>query len=159
MNGVNDAAHASHARGEAADESSLAAVGVNDIGLARAILPRQLRGRFEVHPRMHGAYERGTNSQHARMRIELRLECAFGFAARSGNQLDLHAGLAEQTENGADGILLGAANDQPRDDMTDAHRRAHRANYLAALSSFTRASTVLRSCSSSPTALVGAYLR
>jgi hypothetical protein len=48
-------------------------------------------------------------------------ERAFGAARGSGDEIDFEAGFLAESEDGGDGVFLGTADDQTRDDVRDPH--------------------------------------
>ena len=72
---------------------------------------------------MNRADERGHTREDIRQVREFRFERAFGTGRRAGEQMDFDAGFLAQAEHGGDGVFLSAADDQPGDDVRDAHWR------------------------------------
>ena len=83
-----------------------------------------LRKREQIFQRMNGPDEFGNDGEQFRRIFEdFGFQRAFRAGGRAGNQIDFDAGFLAQAEDGGDGVFLRAADDQPGDDVGDAHRR------------------------------------
>ena len=79
--------------------------------------------REPILQRMNRADEFGDASENSGRAGEFGFQRTFGAGGRAGNQIDFDAGFLAQAEDGGDGVFLRAADDQPGDDVGDAHRR------------------------------------
>ena len=122
VNGVDDDGHASAPGGETSEHAGLAAVGVDEVGPAFA----QQAGEFEqgerIVPGMDRTDEMPGEAQRAGAISEGGFERAFGSRGGAGDEIDLQARLTAESEDGGDRVFLRATNDQPGDDVGDAHR-------------------------------------
>ena len=81
---------------------------------------------------MHGADQFGDDGQQAGDLGGGWFEGAFRSNGRTGDEFDVEPGFLAQTVDGGEGVFLGAAHDQPGDDVGDAHGVIGRANPRAA---------------------------
>ena len=96
---------------------------VNDVGTVTAELRDEAPVGRPVRPRAHRADEFRKDRQTAGTLRE-RLQRTFRAFGRPGDEIDLETRLGPQAQHGCDGVLLRAPDDQPGDDMGDAHRGA-----------------------------------
>jgi hypothetical protein len=121
VNGMNDDGHARPSRCKPAEDAGLAAVSVNHIRAPVAEQTGQFPPRPQILPRMdrpHQVQRRSKQAWHIRHGA---FERTFGAVGRSGDQIHLESRLPMKAENGRHGIFLRAADDQPGDDVRDAH--------------------------------------
>ena len=126
MNRVDDDRNARAPCREPAKNARLAAVGVDDVGLLFAQDFFQSAERQKILERMNGADEFGNDCRAVREFLQTS-----GSSEPSGPMVgpekftvlhfDGRASVA-QAEDGGDGVFLRAADDEPGDDVSDAHR-------------------------------------
>ncbi len=104
-----------------ADDAGFAAVRVDDIGSVRADEAREGDQGPEVGERLDGADEIGNDGEQTREGVDEGFEGAFGAGGGAADEPDGEIGFEAETQDGRDGVFLGAADDQSRDDMEDAH--------------------------------------
>ncbi len=119
VDGVDDDGDAGGACGETAEDAGLAGVGVDDVGVMGAEMASEMEEGEEVGPGLDGADEFGDGDESVRERGELGFEGTFRAIGRAGEELDIPVGMVEEAEDGGDGILLGAADDEAGDDVGD----------------------------------------
>ncbi len=71
---------------------------------------------------MNRADEFGDAREDFRRGGKLILKRTFGTRCRAGNQIHFDAGFRAQAKDGGNGVFLGAADNEPSDDVGDAHR-------------------------------------
>ena len=128
VNRVDDDRHAGAPGGQAAQDARLAAVRVDDVRrCARRIFSSR---RSASNPsRMDRPDEFGNDDKAWSSASGGRLPetAEVGIPKPSGPvvgpeiKVDFDAGFLPQTEDGGDGVFLRAADDEPRDDVGDAH--------------------------------------
>ena len=123
MNVMDDDRHAGTPGRKAAQDSRLAAVGVDDVRFLLAEDIFQPSQRQPVFQRVNRPDEFGHASEDFGRSGELRLQRTFGSGGGSGKQINFEAGFLTQAKDGSHGVFLGPADDQPGDDVRDAHRR------------------------------------
>jgi hypothetical protein len=107
--------------GEATENTSFATVGMDNM---RFLFPQdffQFAEGDEIFQRVNRADEFGNQCEQSGVFFNFRLQRAFRAGRWSGNQADFDAGFLAQTQDGGDRILLCPANDEPRNDVRDAH--------------------------------------
>src|ERR1017187_4642441 len=131
VNGMDDDRNAGAMGGPAPQNSRLAAVGVDDVRPGGAKNPSQSKQGQEVVEGMDGADQGRDDGKDLRARLEGGEQGTFRPGGGTGQEGHFHAGTLLQAENGGDGVFLGAANDQPGDDVGDPHpRRLQRGSNL-----------------------------
>ena len=120
MDAVDDDRDPGLPRREPAQDPGLAAVGVDEVGALLAEYRHEPAVGEPIGPRPHRPDQLG-HPREATGGGHHRFKGPFASGGRAGDQVDLEAGLRAQPEDGRDGVLLGAADDQPRDDVGDAH--------------------------------------
>ena len=70
---------------------------------------------------MNRAQEFREDGEKFRQIVEGGFQRAFSAGGRAGNQTGFDAGFFAQAEDGGNGIFLGATDNQPGDDVDDAH--------------------------------------
>ena len=139
---MDDDGNARAPGGEASENPGFAAVGVDDL---RLLLPQdffQPAQGYKILQRVNRADEFGYQSERHRVALDFWFQRAFRAGRRAGDQIHFHAGFLPQTQDGGDGVFLRPADDEPRDDVRDAHG-AFRMIYF--LSSRNRAMTLVAS--------------
>jgi hypothetical protein len=116
---MNDDGHACAVCRDPSEDSRLAAVRVDDVGLLFAQDFFQFSQRKNIFQRMNGADEFGNEREQSGNFCRLIFERAFRAGSRAGNQTDLDAGFSAQPKDRGDGVFLRSADDQPRDDVGD----------------------------------------
>ena len=81
----------------------------------------KLAQREPVLQRMNGADQLRDDGEDFRCAGEFRFQRAFGALRQAGNQVHFDTGFVAQAEDGRNGVFLGAADDEPGDDMGHAH--------------------------------------
>ena len=104
---------------EAAENARLAAVSMDDVRFLPAQDFFQPAEREKIFQRMHRPDEFGNHRQEAWVFRCNGFQRTFWAGRWSGNQFDFDAGLMAQAEDSGDGVFLGAADDEPRDDVGD----------------------------------------
>ena len=127
VNMVNDVRYAGATGGHAAKDTRLAAVGVDNVRFLRAQERYQLSQREEVFQRMHGPDQFGHNGQQAGNPGGGGFQGTFRSDGRPRDQLDFEPGLLAQAVDGGQGVFLGAAHNEPGDEVGDAHGVSGRA--------------------------------
>ena len=121
VNGVNNGWHPGPRGGESSENTGLAAVRVDQVGSLRPKQFREFAQRDEIIPRMNGTDEFRENGQGVGSGVKFRFKRAFRAGGGAGDKIDFKTRFRPQTQDGGDGVLLRATNDQPRNDMRDAH--------------------------------------
>src|SRR5882724_426891 len=141
VNCMDDNRNAGASGGEASKNSRLAAVRVDDVRFLSAQNFFQFSQREKIFQRMNGTDKFGNNGKQTRNFFDVRLKRTFRAKGRAGNQVHFDAGFLAQAQDGGDGVFLGAADDEPGDDVSDAHA----ARMIYFLSSRNRSATVFAS--------------
>ncbi len=102
-----------------AENARLAAVRVDEIRLLFAQDFFQFAERDEIFQRMNRADEFGNNGKQPGNFRRFSFQRTFRAGGRAGNQFHFDAGLLAQAEDGGDGVFLGAADNEPGDDVGD----------------------------------------
>ena len=123
MDGVDDEWNRGAFRGEAAENAGLAAVRVNDVGPGLPENFREPAQRHPILPRMNGTNQFGDASENSGRAGEFGFKGTFGTSGRAGNQTNGDTEFLAQTEDGGDGVFLRAADNQPGNNVGDAHWR------------------------------------
>jgi hypothetical protein len=107
--------------GDTPEDSRLAAVGVDNFG---ATLTKQSFKAMQceiILERMDRADKARFEAQEARNRADLRFEGPLRAEGWTRNEPHLHPGLLPQAKHRGNCVFLGAANDQPGNDMSNPH--------------------------------------
>ena len=123
MNVVNDDGHAGLGRREPSENASFAAMRMDEVWALRLEKPGELAKGDQVFPWVDRTDEFWNQRQQSGMRIQPRLERAFRAGLRTGHESHFQSGFFAQAKNRGHRVFLGAADDQPGDDMGDAHGR------------------------------------
>ena len=117
VNRVDDDGHARAFGGEPAENSRLAAVGVDDVGFLFAKNLFEFSQRVKVLERMNGRTSSGTIESISGALENCGFQRTFSAGGRAGNQIHFDAGFCAQAEDGGNGVFLGAADNEPGDDV------------------------------------------
>lgn len=123
MDRVNHDWNAGALGGQTPENPRFAAVSVDDVRFLFAENFFELFERAMVLNRPHRADQFGHHCHQAGNGGYFSFHRAFGSGGWAGNQPDFDPGISSQSHDGGDGILLRAADDQPRNDVNDPHSR------------------------------------
>jgi hypothetical protein len=126
MDGVDNDGDAGAAGGEAAEETGFTAVGVDDVRAPVSQKAGEGAPGLEVEPWVDGTDEGGDESERDRESAGVGFEGAFGAGGGAGEEFEVEVVPVMEAAEGGDGIFLGAADDEPGDDMSDAHQAGGR---------------------------------
>ncbi len=99
VNGMDDRGHPGPPRGQAPKDAGLAAVGVDDVRPALSEQGREFAKGAPVEPGMDRAHERGKPGQQAGLGSDQRFDRAFRAGRQAGDQSDIEARFAPQSEH------------------------------------------------------------
>jgi hypothetical protein len=106
------------ARGTPAENSGLAGMGVNDIGLDLAQEPHQITVRANIPDRVDRSPHFIKDNHAVALALGALQQRAFGADRRAGDQRDIMPQLVLSL-TGKDGVLLRPTDDQPGNDVDD----------------------------------------
>ena len=118
---MNNDGHSGAFRGEPSENSRLAAVRVDEAGFLFTQNFFQFSERDEIFERMNGADKFGDDGEQAGNFCGFSFERTFRPNRRAGDQIDFDAEFLAQTVDGGEGVFLCATDDEPGDDVRDAH--------------------------------------
>jgi hypothetical protein len=118
---VNNDGDTGTGSGEAAEDSSFAAVGMDNIWAIVAKDGLEVAQGEPVIQWMDGTDKMRFEAQETGQRVKERFEGTFRPARGARNETDLETLLLPEAKDGGNGIFLSAADDQPGDDMGDPH--------------------------------------
>jgi hypothetical protein len=118
---MDDDGHAGAPGGQPAENARLAAVRVDNIRFLLAQDFFELSKGDEIFQRLNRADEFGNAGEQSGDFGRLHFSEPSGPIGRAGNQLHFDAGFCAQPQDGGQGVFLRAADDEPGDDVGDAH--------------------------------------
>jgi hypothetical protein len=121
VNVMDDDGNSGARGGDAAEYAGFAAVGVDKAGFLFTQQARELAQGKKIFPRMDRANEGRNNGEQAGWFGDFGFQRTFGAGGGAGNQMDGDVRFIAQAEDGGDGVFLGATDNEPGDDVGDAH--------------------------------------
>src|SRR5665647_452240 len=121
MDVMNNDGHAGAFCRQPSENSRLAAVRVDEAGFLFAQDFFQFAERDEIFQRMNGADEFGNDGEQSGNFCGFSFERTFRPNCRAGDQIDFDAEFLAQAVDGGEGVFLCATDDEPGDDVRDAH--------------------------------------